>query len=460
MMMLSQVADATNGDLIGADVLISEVSKDTRSISNGALYVALKGDNFDGHAFVSAASDAGAVAVLVSEEQVSDLPQVKVDDTRLALGRLAASWREKFQGSVIGITGSNGKTTVKEMCRSILANRFGDQKVLSTQGNLNNDIGLPMTLLNLRECHEFAVIEMGANHMGEIDYLTKITTPDIAVITNAGAAHLEGFGSVENVAHAKSEIYNGLTSQGFAVINADDDYFDYWKSKNENRQVVTFSALTTNADIVARDISGSTFLLKTAQGDVSITLQVPGHHNVMNALAATAATLAVGVAVEDIAVALEAYTGVKGRLQLLQSEKGSKLIDDTYNANPYSLKAAMDVLVSAGGEPWLVLGDMGELGEEADDLHGEAGVSAKKMGIKRLFATGEYSRKAVDGFGAGAEFFADKNALASRVYEEMDKKVVVLVKGSRSMKMEEVVAVLMGETESKISQTKSNKVNN
>ena len=459
MMMLSQAANATQGSLVGADVLFTEVSKDTRSITKGALYVALKGENFDGHAFLNAASDAGAVAALVSDEQSSDLPQLRVDDTRRALGELAASWREQFQGSVIGVTGSNGKTTVKEMCRCILAKKFGEEKVLSTQGNLNNDIGLPMTLLGLRENHEFAVIEMGANHVGEIDYLTKITMPDVAVVTNAGAAHIEGFGSVENVAHAKAEIINGLTQQGVAVINADDSYCDYWKNKNNDKQVVTFSALVTSADVVAQDINGTSFSLKSTQGEARITLQVPGFHNIMNALAAAAATLAVGVDIDDVAVALEGYTGIKGRLQFSQTIKGARVIDDTYNANPYSLKAATEVLVSAGEESWLVLGDMGELGEEAEALHREAGVSAKKIGVKRLFATGEYSRYAVDGFGEGAEFFVDKKTLALKVYKEMSERVVVLVKGSRNMKMEDVVSMLMSETESEISQTKSNKVN-
>lgn len=460
MMMLSQAANVTEGELTGADVLFTDVSKDTRSLQKGALYVALIGDNFDGHSFLSKASEAGAVAALVSEQQISDLPQVTVKDTRLALGELASSWRDKFTGSVIGITGSNGKTTVKEMCRIILAKKYGAQKIMSTQGNLNNDIGLPMTLLELRENHEFAVIEMGANHVGEIDYLTKITRPNVAVITNAGKAHIEGFGSVENVAHAKSEIFNGLSQQGVAVINADDPYCEYWKAMNTDKQIVTFSMLSSGADVVAENISGNTFLLKTRHGDAQVTLGVPGRHNIMNALTATAATLAVGADISDIAAALESYTGIKGRLQFSKTKKGADVIDDTYNANPYSLNAAIEVLVAAGEESWLVLGDMGELGEEAEVLHREAGLSAKKLGVKRLFATGEYSRYAVESFGEGAEFFENKNALALKVYQAMNDKVVVLVKGSRNMMMEDVVSILMSETENQINQLKSTVVKN
>ena len=460
MMSLSQAATMVNGSVIGADVLFADVSKDTHAINKGALYLALKGDNFDGHAFIDNANEAGAVAALVSDEQDSDLPQLKVSDTRLALGDLASGWRKQFQGSVIGITGSNGKTTVKEMCRNILAEKMGEQKVLSTLGNLNNDIGLPMTLLELRDNHEYAVIEMGANHVGEIGYLTKITLPDVAVITNAAAAHIEGFGSIDNVAQAKSEIFDGLSDQGVAVINADDKYCDYWKNKNANRQIITFSTVSKSADVVALDISAESFLLKTASGEKRITLQVPGRHNIMNALAAAAATLAIGVDINDVAKALESYTGMKGRLQLSLTQKGSKIIDDTYNANPYSLNAAMEVLVAAGEESWLVLGDMGELGDNAEAIHKQAGETARNLGIKRLFGTGEYSRYAVEGFGEGAEFFLDKHALANKVFQEMSEETVVLVKGSRYMKMEDVVMMLMCETENEISLTNSNKVNN
>lgn len=460
MMMLSQAAVATKGTLAGADVEFADVSKDTRSIKQGDLYIALKGENFDGHDFLDAAAEAGAVAAMVSELQASELPQVRVEDTRLALGGLAASWRDEFPGRVIGITGSNGKTTVKEMCRVILARAFGEEKVLSTQGNLNNDIGLPMTLLALRQDHEYAVIEMGANHMGEIAYLTDITRPDVAVITNAGAAHVEGFGSLENIARGKGEIYDGLTEQGIAVINKDDHFSGYWLEKNADRSVITFSMVSADADVFADEVSGGSFLLRTADGAVGVELSVPGKHNIMNALAAAAATMALGVDLDDIAPALGAYAGIDGRLQKMRTVDGAELIDDSYNANPYSLKAAIDVLVAGDKEPWLILGDMGELGGQAASMHREAGEYAKARGVKRLFACGELSRFAVEGFGEGGQFFADKLALATHVNEMKGEGVAVLVKASRSMKMEEVVAVLMGEKGGDVTQVQSTMVKN
>lgn len=449
MMFLSRAADVVNGAIIGADVMFTSVSKDTRSMSEGALYVALKGENYDGHLFLDEASDAGAVAALVSEQQATDMPQLTVSDTRLALGELAASWRDQFKGGVLGVTGSNGKTTVKEMCRCILAKKYGDQKVLCTHGNLNNDIGLPMTILGIRKKHEVAVIEMGANHCGEIKYLTEISRPDVAVITNAGTAHIEGFGSLEKIAYAKSEIFDGLSEDGIAIINADDEYCDLWKQKNEDRQVVTFSMLSADADVVAHTISGNQFTLRTKQGEARVTLQVPGQHNIMNALAATAAALSMNVDFSDIIAALGTYTGMKGRLRFFTASNGACVIDDSYNANPYSLDAAMSVLVALDKDAWLVLGDMGELGDDAEKLHREAGLTAKRLGVKRLFATGEYTRFSVDGFGDGAEFFDDKNVLASMVREAMDDQTAVLVKGSRSMRMEEVVSVLVDSTDNK-----------
>lgn len=444
MMMLSQAAAATNGKLLGADVMFDAVSKDTRDMPDGALYVALKGENFDGEVFVEEAAKAGAVAALVNRQQPCSLPQVAVEDTRLALGELAADWRSRFDGRVIGITGSNGKTTVKEMCRSILIEQYGDEKVLCTRGNLNNDIGMPMTLLELRRQHEVAVIEMGANHVGEIAYLTAIARPDVAVLTNAGAAHIEGFGSLENIAHAKAEIYDGLPDDGVAVINADDDYFELWKNKNQGRRMLTFSMSSEDADVVAKQVTADGFVLKTDVGEARVSLKVFGEHNVMNALAATAATRALGVGLDDIVSALQAYDGVGGRLQFLTAAAGYRVIDDSYNANPYSLEAAIKVLVAQGEEPWLVLGDMGELGADAAALHRDAGVRARSLGVKRLFATGELTRHAVDGFGAGAKFYPQRDALFAELLAEIDESVIVLVKGSRSMRMEEVVGALQG----------------
>ena len=307
MMRMSQAANALKGELIGADEKFTAVSKDTRDLVDGSLYVAIKGERFDGHEFVGQASAAGAAGALVSERQSVQIPQICVNDTRLALGELAAYWRQLFNGKLVGVTGSNGKTTVKEMLRSILVHAVGADHVLSTTGNLNNDIGMPMTLLSLRQQHRFAVIEMGANHPGEIDYLTHIAKPHVAVITNAGPAHLEGFGSIEKVASSKAEIYTGLVDGGTAVINADDAYADFWKSickqLGDDKHIITFSMRDESADVSAdltRTNGKTAIQMKTPLGNGVIQLAVPGRHNVMNALAAAAVAVALGVSLEDI----------------------------------------------------------------------------------------------------------------------------------------------------------------
>lgn len=442
MMMLSQAANVLNAKLKGSDVLFTAVSKDTRTIEKGDLYVAIKGERFDGHDFIVQAGNAGAVGALVSQQQSIELPQLCVSDTRLALGELAASWRQKFTGKLVGITGSNGKTTVKEMCSSILSGAVSEEKVLCTQGNLNNDIGMPMTLLSLRDVHLYAVIEMGANHGGEIDYLTGIAKPDVAVITNVGPAHLEGFGSVEQIARAKAEIYGGLTSQGTAVINLDDSYADYWFDVCEDKNIMSFSMQHTSADIYA-STENSGFIMHTPVGQAHVQLNLPGQHNVMNALAATAATLAVGVDLKNIVIGLSKFTSVAGRLLLARTSNGACIIDDTYNANPLSLRAAMDVLVNMEGDHWLVLGDMVELGDDTEALHFEVGRQAKDLGITRLIAIGVATRKTVDGFGKGAEFFEDRLELVEKIKNEMQSNTIILVKGSRSMAMEDIVDGLL-----------------
>ena len=405
MMLMSQAAQALSGELIGTDVLFTSVSKDTRNIADGSLYVAIKGERFDGHAFVEQAEEAGAAGALVSEHQSAHLPQICVTDTRLALGRLAAHWRHQYGGKLVGITGSNGKTTVKEMTKSILEHAAGEGHVLSTAGNLNNDIGMPMTLLELREHHQYAVIEMGANHPGEIDYLTHIAKPHVAVITNAGPAHLEGFGSIEKVASSKAEIYSGIVDGGTAVINADDDYAEYWKgvcrSLDNRSRLLTFSMLDETADVYAAVIqkNGKTAIqIKTPLGEGAVHLAVPGQHNVMNALAAAAVTAALEVRFDDICDGLEAFSGVSGRLASCYTPGGARVINDTYNANPLSMQAAMNVLVSSGADTWLVLGDMAELGGEEEILHRQVGEQARALGVKHLLATGDLARFAVDAF--------------------------------------------------------------
>jgi UDP-N-acetylmuramoyl-tripeptide--D-alanyl-D-alanine ligase len=451
MMQLSQAASLLDARLIGDDVMFNAVSKDTRTIHSGDLYVALKGERFDGHAFVAQAADAGAVAALVSDLQNISLPQLQVTDTRLALGKLAAGWRRQFSGKLAAITGSNGKTTVKEMCRSILAHDAGDEHVLSTQGNLNNDIGMPLTLLSLRADHRFAVIEMGANHVGEIDYLTRIAEPDVALVNNAAAAHLEGFGSIENVARAKAEIYSGLKPQGIAVINLDDNFAPLWLNNCRQHSCRTFSLDSINASVHTSELrieaDACHFILHVDGEQQALTLPLPGQHNVMNALAATAVCSALGVSINSIAAALSGFVAVGGRLNIRTALQSARLIDDTYNANPRSFHTAMQVLVSMPGQHWMAMGDMGELGADAAALHAELGVQAKALGITRLFATGAASRAAVTAFGEGASWFADHASLTAAVKTDISADVVLLVKGSRFMAMEQVVNGLLVDTD-------------
>ncbi|MGD8802643.1 MAG: UDP-N-acetylmuramoyl-tripeptide--D-alanyl-D-alanine ligase [Gammaproteobacteria bacterium] len=452
MMLMSQAANVLHAELIGADAMFTSVSKDTRDIVSGSLYIAIKGERFDGHAFVEQARAAGAAGAIVSEQQSVQLPQILVRDTRLALGALAASWRQQFSGRLVGITGSNGKTTVKEMIRDILQQSAGTDHVLSTQGNLNNDIGMPMTLLNLRAQHQFAVIEMGANHAGEIDYLTHIAQPHVAVITNAGPAHLEGFGSVAKVASAKAEIYSGIVEGGTAVINADDTYADYWRSvcaePGSRIDVLTFSMRDDSADIYAAAVNSSgdnEIRIETPSGAAAVRLAVPGQHNVMNALAATSVAVALDIGLDDIIAGLNRFGGVSGRLATVRTSAGARIINDTYNANPVSLHAAMQVLVAAEGDTWLVLGDMAELGDDKEELHRKAGEQARALGIRHLLATGELTRFAVEAFGSGAKFFEDRQQLINYLEQGITEHSVVLVKGSRSMGMEQIVNALVDE---------------
>ena len=447
-MMMSQVARALNATLHGNDVLMTGVSKDTRDINVGDLYVALKGERFDGHQFIESANSSGAVGALVSDLQIDekkyDIPQVKVDDTRLALGRLAAHWCQQWRkksstGKLIGITGSNGKTSVKEMCRKILTDSVGEPAVLSTKGNLNNDIGLPMMLLELEAKHEFAVIEMGANHIGEIDYLTSIAKPDVAIVNNVGPAHLEGFGSLENTAKTKAEIFNGLSKQGIAVINLDDAFASYWQKFCEDKKVCSFSMQHEQADVFAKKIADNRYFIVTEQEKFELSLKVPGKHNVMNALAATAATLSVGVPLSSIVNSLSEFENITGRLTTSFSDMGYRVIDDTYNANPLSVSAAIDVLAGLPGNRILVLGDMGELGESANKMHADVGCKAKEAGVDSLYATGELSVDTVKSFGENGFHFRTKKELVSALQEKLTENDIVLVKGSRSAAMEEVV---------------------
>lgn len=449
-MRVSQVASAIGAQWVGSDGEFSAVSTDSRKIVPGDLFIALRGETFDGYAFAADTLKAGAAAVMVNADSYAAHPErfqpqsalLLVDDTRLALGRLAAYWRNQFTLPVIGLTGSNGKTTVKEMLASILRVQTGDaDAVLATQGNLNNDIGMPLTLLNLRAHHRYAVIEMGMNHTGEIDYLTRIARPDVALINNATSAHLAGLGSVEAVARAKGEIFAGLGEHGVAIINGDDAYAPLWRELAGKHRVLTF-ALDAEADVSACwDVTATGVQLEmtTPQGVCSVALQVPGAHNARNALAAAAAACALDIRLEAIVRGLESFGGVAGRLQRKAARQGAQLIDDTYNANPASMRAALGVLAQAPGRRIFVMGDMGELGDDAARFHAEIGAEAKRYGIQRLFALGALSRDTVQAFGEGAGHYDSVEMLCAELEQELQPGVTILVKGSRFMKMERVV---------------------
>ncbi|HEU0282672.1 MAG TPA: UDP-N-acetylmuramoyl-tripeptide--D-alanyl-D-alanine ligase [Gallionella sp.] len=457
MMPLSQAAQVLNGRLIGTDARFGAVSTDSRKITAGDLFVALRGEHFDGCEFVATAAQAGAVAALVNADsyrgEAPVCPLLLVEDTRLALGQLAAYWRKQFDIPLVAITGSNGKTTVKEMLAGILRIAAGsDEAVLATQGNLNNDIGMPLTLLQLDAQHRYAVIEMGMNHPGEIDYLTHIACPDVALITNASGAHLAGLGTVEAVAHAKGEIFARLKQRGSAVINADDDHAPLWRMLAGSHPLFEFG-LDRQADVSGQwqpQNGGLRLDAHTPSGDFSADLRVPGAHNARNALAATAAAIALKVPLETIAAGLEKFSGVAGRLQRKAARYGAVLIDDTYNANPASMRAAIDVLAQSGvekpgGKRVLVLGDMGELGGNAAAFHAEIGTEARSAGIEKLYALGALSRNAVRAFGCGAEHFERIEDLQKALEDELDEDTTVLVKGSRFMKMERVVQFCTGD---------------
>ena len=443
-MMMSQVAQALGATLHGKDVMMTGVSKDTRDIHEGDLYVALKGDRFDGHQFVAEANASGAVGALVSTPVSLDVPQVQVEDTRIALGQFAAHWRrlwgqQQTAGKLVGITGSNGKTSVKEMVSKILSDHAGATAVHSTKGNLNNDIGMPMTLLELTEQHEFAVIEMGANHVGEIDYLTRIARPDVALVNNVGPAHLEGFGSLENIARAKAEIYNGLSDEGIAVLNKDDAFAPFWEDYCADMNTISYSMLDERADVFAKLVEGNRYRVTVNSEQADLELKVPGKHNVMNALGAIAITYSLDLPLQEIVSSLSSFENIQGRLTVKVSDTGYKVIDDTYNANPLSVSAAIDVLADTQGDTVLVLGDMAELGSDAAKLHADIGTKAKAAGISRLYATGKLSENTAEAFGENGFYFKNKNELIKTLIKTLTGSETVLIKGSRSAAMEEVV---------------------
>ena len=439
---LSDAAKTLQGRLVGPDRSFRGVSTDTRQLRADELFVALTGPNFDGHEFVAQAAARSAAGAVVNRVVDSTLAQVEVSDTLIALGELAADWRQQMNARVVGLTGSNGKTTLKEMiasCLSIAAN------TIATEGNLNNEIGVPLMLLRIAPEHEFAVIEMGANHIGEIAYLTECVAPDVVAITNAGAAHLEGFGSIDGVARGKGEILQGSPRPEFAVLNADDDYFEFWAALTDDVTVLSFG-LAEAATVRALDIEstpgGLSFDLRLPDSQIHIDLPLAGRHNAVNAAAAAAVALALDIDADTIRAGLNATRPVSGRLRPIAGISGLTIFDDSYNANPGSVRAAAEFLGAREGKSWLVLGDMAERGDDADRLHAEAGAAARNAGVDRLFTMGRHARCAAEAFGDGALYCESLAELNAAIHDALIEgaSVDMLVKGSRSMRMERVVA--------------------
>jgi len=452
MMSLREAANAIGGRVIGEDVRFDSVSTDSRTLARGALFVALSGERFDGRRFVGSAKGRGAAAAMVAEEPGSgtrdrELPFVVVKDTRLALGRLAAHWRGRFDIPLVAVTGSNGKTTVKEMIAAILRAHFGETHALATEGNLNNDIGLPLTLLKLRRNHRAAVVELGINHPGETAALAAITSPTVALVNNAQREHQEFMKGVPEVAREHGAVFAAMRPEGTGVINADDEFSGYWRELLAGRRVRDFG-LDQPAQVGGRHRFthfGSEIELRTPEGEARVELHADGRHNVLNAFAAAACALAAGGNLEAVARGLAVFRPVGGRMQRRTARSGAKLIDDSYNANPDSVRAAIDVLAAESGAKVLLLGDMGEVGERGVEFHEEIGRYARARGIDRLFAVGELSSSCVAAFGGGARHFATVEDLISAAQGELRPRITMLVKGSRFMHMERVVAALTEE---------------
>ncbi|HKY02586.1 MAG TPA: UDP-N-acetylmuramoyl-tripeptide--D-alanyl-D-alanine ligase [Burkholderiales bacterium] len=450
MMSISAAAEALQAHIVGDDVRFTEVSSDTRSIEPGALFIALKGERFDGHNYLDVARDRGAAAAMVAHDveiDVAGLSLLVVEDTKLGLGALARHWRDRFDIPLIAITGSNGKTTVKEMAAGIAREHFGADAVLATAGNFNNDIGLPLTLLRLREAHECAVIEVGMNHPGETAYLADLAHPNIAVVNNAQREHQEFMKSVTDVALEHAAIIEALPADGVAVFNADDEHASVWRAAADSRTVRDFglsAAAAVRANYRATSQSAE-MVIETPEGLVAAHLQVPGEHNVRNALAATAALTAAGASMGAVARGLMQFRAVKGRLQAKRARNGACIIDDTYNANPDSVRAAIDVLARAASPRVLVLGDMGEVGEQGVAFHAEIGTYAKAQSIDALCTLGALAEHSGRAFGAHAQHAATIEELVGRLNALLTPNGTALIKGSRFMRMERAVQALCEE---------------
>ncbi|ORJ27232.1 UDP-N-acetylmuramoyl-tripeptide--D-alanyl-D-alanine ligase [Rouxiella badensis] len=442
---LQKLTDVLSAELFGNDTQIDAVTTDTRQITPGCLFIALKGENFDAHDFAADAVKAGAAALIVSKRLPVEAPQLVVADTRIALGKLGAWVRQQVPARVVALTGSSGKTSVKEMTAAILR-QCGN--VLYTAGNFNNDIGAPLTLLRLTPEHDFAVVELGANHQGEIAYTTDLTRPQTALVNNLSAAHLEGFGSLAGVAKAKGEIFDGLPADGIAIINADSNDWPHWQARIGNKTVWRFSPdAAEGVDFYASNVTvnafNTTFTLHSPQGQIDISLPLPGRHNVANALAAAALALSVGATLKVVREGLSSLQAVKGRLFPVRLAEGKTLLDDSYNANVGSMTAAAQVLAEMPGYRVMALGDMAELGDESEACHREVGEAIRLAGIDKVLTVGHFSRAISDASGCG-EHLQDKAAVTARLASLLSEHAVitVLIKGSRSAAMEQVVRAL------------------
>jgi len=440
MMTLSEIARGVHGELCGGDARITGVSIDTRTLNRGELFVAIRGPNFDGHDFVAAAAEAGAAGAIVQSGVGADLPQIRVEDSVKALGDLAATWRERFSIPVIAVTGSNGKTTVKEMTGSIMSARA---PALVSTGNLNNQIGVPLVLCGLRPEHQAAVVEMGMNRRGEIGRLSRIARPTVVVITNASAAHLQGVGTVEAVADEKGDILCGLGAGGVAVLNRDDAFYEYWRRMAGGNAVLSFG-FDAAAEVRATDHAAGSgrFRLHLRDRACDVDLPLAGRHNVANALAAAAAAFAAGAELAQIRRGLEDTAPLQGRLCERPGPGGSVILDDTYNANPASVEAGIAVLAARPGRRILVLGDMGELGSDAARFHEQAGALARERGIDELHAVGEMGAAAAAAFGSAGRHHSDRGALVALLEGAAAEGTTILVKGSRFMRMDEIANAL------------------
>ena len=440
---LSDISNMIGGMLYGDDVPVEGVSIDSRTLRDRDLFIALSGERFDGHSFAEQALAAGAAGILTARKLELAAPQIIVHDTFQALWEFARRWRDSLRLRMIALTGSNGKTTTREMLSSI----FKREEVLVTRGNLNNHIGVPLTLLNLRKQHRVGVIEIGANHTGEVRQLAQLIKPDIGLVTNAASAHLGGFGSLDAVAAAKGELFEVLAPDAIGIVNADSSYCDYWRSLLADRRVVSFG-IDQPADVQGKFDPGAT-VFTLAEKMHALNLTVPGLHNFQNALAAVATAYSAGVDINAITKGLEDFTAIPGRMTFMPGIHGTRLIDDSYNANPESLQAALDVLRTCPEDKWLVLGDMQELGSDAFDLHTDAGRMAKAAGVQRLFTVGNLAKAAADSFGSSSRHFEDLEELIEYLVSVLVPNTVILVKGSRSARLETVIAALQETEESK-----------